>query len=160
MEREKGREGRVCFDKVFVCANSLYSVVRQAQQWKLPLELRWRGRLQGNLYGEQEKWQGDALECSRRGAARAAAPIVVGRRQPYNCTSLSLPLKWLSLSRFPTPLSPLASTAACSIENFNLLCHNELCLRFSQLRQCLSLLLLLRLLLLQLRLLWRQRRRV
>lgn len=59
----------------------------------------------------------------------------------------------------PTPLSSLASKAACSIENFNLLCHNELCLRFSQLRQCLSLLLLLRLLL-QLRLLWRQRRRV
>lgn len=146
---ERERE-RVCFDKVFLCANSLYSVVRQAQQWKLPLELRWRGRLQGNLYEEQEKWQGDALECSKRGA-RAAAPIVVGRRQPYNCTSLSLPLKWLP--RFSLP-SLLAGTAACSIENFNLLCHNELCLRFSQLRQCLLLLLL------QLRLLWRQRRRV
>lgn len=104
-EREGSRVGVSCFDKVFVCANSLYSVVRQAQQWKLPLELRWRGRLQGNLYTKNKK-NGKAMHsCAARGA-QAAAAIVVGRRQPYNCTSLSQPLKCLSLLAASLPAPP------------------------------------------------------
>lgn len=99
---------------------------------------RWRGRLQGNLYQEQEKWQGDALECSTRSRSErhehSSCPIVVGRRQLYNCTSLSQALKCLSRPSPPFPL--LYSTTACSIENFNLLLHNELCLRFSPAQPC------------------------
>lgn len=111
-----------------------------------------------SIYQEQEKWQGDALECSKRSTSSS----------PHCCwQATALQLHFLiATSQVSVPPSslpsrsssfPPASTTACSIENFNLLCHNELCLRFSQLRQCLLLLLLL---LLQLRLLWRQKQRV
>lgn len=58
------------FDKVFVCANSLYSIVRQAQQWKLPLELRAGEEGFKAIYTKNKK-NGKAMHSS---AAREADP--------------------------------------------------------------------------------------
>lgn len=67
-----GVRGR--FDKVFVCANSLYSVVRQAQQWKLPLEPSAGEEGFKAIYTKNKK-NGKAMHSS---AAREANPSSTG----------------------------------------------------------------------------------
>lgn len=145
---------------MFVCANSLYSIVRQAQQWKLPLELNAGEEGFKAIYTKNKK-NGKAMHSSAARAPRAqgtngTSTVVAPLLLAGDSFTIALPYRRLS-SVYPgyPPFPLLYTTTACSIENFNLLLHNELCLRFSPSPALLRLRLLL-----QLRLLWRQRRRV
>lgn len=107
-ERETVRvRGR--FDKVFVCANSLYSIVRQAQQWKLPLELSAGEEGFKAIYTKNKK-NGKAMHSS---AAREADPngtstVVAPLLLAGDSFTIALPYRRLSSVCPGYPALPLA----------------------------------------------------
>lgn len=117
---------------------------------------RWRGRLQGNLYQEQEKWHSSA--------AREANPSSTGTGTsgiPHCCwqaTALQLHFliagAWVSVPSLPLPKPWLVLLPPAALRT-SICCATMSC-AWDLSSPCLALLRLL----LQLRLLWRQRRRV